>query len=83
MGRSNNGVILIASGNTVEMSFWSSEYSLKDWRPKLVIAYTYGSAGTPVPTYTPLPTATGATATPTLTPVPGGTERIFQQGYMG
>jgi hypothetical protein len=64
------------------MSFWSSEYSLKDLRPKLVIAYTYGGPTTPVPTNTPKPTSTAATPTPSATSLPGGTERIFQTGYL-
>ena len=79
--RSNDGVILVASGNTVEMSFWSAEYSVKELRPKLVIAYTTGSASTPVPTNTPAPTS--EVATPTYTPVPPGTERVFQTGHLG
>jgi hypothetical protein len=75
--RPNDGMVLIASGNTVEMSFWSSEYSIKDLRPKLEISYVYGSV--PTPTSTPDVTATtGPSPTPTLTQTPGGSETVFQ-----
>jgi len=80
--RANDGMLLIATGNTVEMSFWSSEYSLPNLRPKLVIQYIVGPL---VPTNTPGPTTTGTASTATVTPTstPGGTEMIFQQAYLG
>ncbi|MCD6518678.1 MAG: DNRLRE domain-containing protein [Anaerolineae bacterium] len=81
--RPNYGMLLLATGNTVEMSFWSSEYSIENLRPKLVVQYTYGSVNTPVPT-SPQETVTpGASATPTMTATPGGSELILQQGYLG
>ena len=80
--RANNGVLLIATGNTLEMSFWSSEYSLANLRPKLVIQYVWGTL---VPTNTPGPTVTGPAPTATVTPTAtrAGNEMIFQQGYLG
>lgn len=79
--RANNGLILIPSGLTVEMSFWSSEFGTQDWHPKLVVDYHPGSG--PGPTSTPLPTAT-----PHATPVPtvSATLVVLQQnkdGYVG
>lgn len=79
--RDNYGMVLVGSGNTVEMSFWASEYSTQNLRPKLVIQYTYGSISTP--TNTPAISATpGASPTPTLTSTPGQ-ELIYQQGTSG
>jgi hypothetical protein len=78
--RPNYGALLIATGNTVEMSFWSSEYSLKDLRPKLVVQYVFGELA---PTNTPGPSPTGVASTATPTPTRSGTEMIFQQGYLG
>lgn len=82
----NHGVLLLATGNTVETSFYSSEYSEADKRPKLVIRYVHGAALTPTstpgvtPTFTPGPSPTPtATATPAL----GGVVRIFQQSLLG
>jgi hypothetical protein len=82
--RPNHGMILIASGNTVEMSFWSSEYSIANVRPKLIVKYVMGGVSTPLPTATVNVTATpGPTPTSTLTPAPLGNEMIFQTGYLG
>jgi hypothetical protein len=78
--RANNGVLLIATGNTVEMSFWSSEYSLSNLRPRLVVQYVLGAL---VPTNTPGPTTAGATPTVTPTATRAGNEMIFQQNYLG
>ena len=82
--RPNYGVLLLASGLTVETSFWSSEYSVQSKHPKLVVRYTYGAA--PGPTATPTPTVTGTAGpspTPTFTPTPGGVQRTFQEGELG
>jgi len=80
--RNNDGMILIASGNTVEMSFWSSEYSIKDVRPRLVVEYIYGPL--PTSTNTHEGTTTGTVSpTATATYTPGGTEMVLQQGYLG
>jgi hypothetical protein len=82
--RPNHGMILVATGNTVEMSFWSSEYSIANVRPKLVVQYVMGGASTPLPSSTPNVTATaGPTPTPTHTQSPLGTEVILQRDYLG
>jgi hypothetical protein len=78
----NEGVVLEATGNTVEMSFWASEYSVPNLRPRLVLRYILGE----LPPTTPTPTATpgnGPTPTPTLTPAPGGIRVTLQEGEMG
>jgi len=82
--RDNDGFLLIAGGNTVEMSFWSTEYSTHHLRPKLVVEYIAGGAATPTATSEVSPT-TGPSPTPTetSTPGPGGTEMILQDGYLG
>jgi len=82
--RPNYGLMLYATGNTVEMSFYSSEYSLPAERPRLVVQYTYGSG--PIPTFTPQPSVTvGASVspTPTLTATPSGDVVVVQQGLLG
>jgi hypothetical protein len=80
--RPNEGVVLDATGNTVEMSFWASEYSVSNLRPRLVLRYILGDLPptTPTPTATP---GTGPTPTPTWTPAPGGTLVTLQDGAMG
>jgi len=78
--RPNHGMLLIATGNTVEMSFWSSEYSVQNLRPKLMVEYIMGAVG---PTNTPVTVTPGASPTPTATPTTiSGQEMIFQQGYL-
>ena len=80
--RENYGLLLLALGNTAEMSFWSSEYSIPAWRPKLIVQYAFGV----VPTSTSTPEATettGPSPTPTTTATPSGTEMVFQQGHLG
>jgi hypothetical protein len=82
--RPNNGMLLVGSGAALEMSFWSSEYSVREWWPQLVVRYVQGeTVSTPTPTPTLNVTATsGPSPTPTLTPTPG-TAMILQQGYNG
>ncbi|MBC7234666.1 MAG: DNRLRE domain-containing protein [Chloroflexi bacterium] len=80
--RPNYGMLLDATGNTVEMSFWSSEYSIRNLRPRLVVRYIYGAL--PTPTFTPLASATpGPSPTATFTPLPGGTTIVLQEGNLG
>ena len=82
--RPNYGVILIGSGNTVETSFYSSEYSVPADRPRLVVQYIFGAV--PTTTATPVASLTaGATysPTPTMTPTLAGYEVVVQQGYLG
>jgi len=83
--RANDGMLLIADGNTVEMSFWSSEYSLPDLRPKLTIQYAYGGQPpepSPTSEYSPTP-GPSPTSTTTPTPVLGGTTVTYQQNQLG
>ena len=82
--RPNYGMLLLASGNTVEMSFWSSEYSIQHLHPRLVVKYVFGTI--PTATNTPATTQTpGASPTPTASPTsaPAGTEMILQEGHLG
>ncbi|MBC7262862.1 MAG: DNRLRE domain-containing protein [Chloroflexi bacterium] len=70
----NQGMILIGTGNTQEFEFASSDYYYGDYaerRPKLVVSY-YEPTPTPTATLSPTPTRTStATPTPTNTPPPG------------
>lgn len=66
--RPNYGMILISEGLTVEKRFWSSEYSIEEWRPLLYVQYVEATP-TPIVTNTPTPTPT---PTASLTPVFGG-----------
>ena len=82
--RPNYGLLLYGTGNTVEMSFYSSEYSIPAERPRLVVQYTYGSG--PTPTNTPVISVTAdatTSPTPTMTATPGGDLVVVQQGYLG
>jgi len=62
---SNHG-LLIKSGSTVDLRFYSSEEGSQDRRPRLVVDYEIPQGVTPPPTLTP-------TFTPTLTPAPTST----------
>jgi hypothetical protein len=82
--RPNYGLMLIGSGNTVEMSFYSSEYSIPADRPRLVVKYIYGAV--PTPTVTPNVSVTAnatVSPTPTATPTTSGDVVVVQQGYLG
>ena len=62
---SNHG-LLIKSGSTIDLRFYSSEEGSQDRRPRLVIDYEIPAGVTPPPTLTP-------TFTPTYTPAPTST----------
>lgn len=81
-GRTNHGMLLVGTGNTCEMHFWTSECSVAGQRPRLEVQYVPGTA--PTATRTAVPSATpttGPSATPTL-PV-GGAEIVLQRGLNG
>ena len=71
----NQGVLLHGQASqAMEYQFWSAEHSLVEYRPRLVVSYTFLSA-TPTPTRTTTATATHTatatqTGTPTRTPTP-------------
>ncbi len=81
--RPNEGMVLDATGNTVEMSFWASEYSVPNLRPRLVLRYILGDAPPPAtPVASPTP-GNSPTPTPTLAPAPEGIRVTLQDGAMG
>ncbi|MCD6518744.1 MAG: DNRLRE domain-containing protein, partial [Anaerolineae bacterium] len=63
---SNHGMILIASGSTNRLDFWSSEAGALSLRPRLVVRYT-DQPPTITPTASATPT-TGPSPTPSITP---------------
>jgi hypothetical protein len=77
--RSNNGLILIPTGNTNEMHFWSSASQVPSYRPRLEVKYYWGGG----PGVTSTPGGPTPTPTRTSTPVPGAPELVLQQGLSG
>jgi hypothetical protein len=83
--RPNYGLLLVGSGNTCEMRFFSSASSVLSQRPRLVVTYRGGGVS-PTSTYTPLPGPSAtptAAASPTPTATVPGPEIVLQNGLNG